>query len=72
MSKGQYTCSTLTDKQCVYVVKTLCEVASVWGFVSVILREDREVSLCLEARTGKVFAVIDCRVVVKFDVPRSY
>lgn len=28
--------------------------------------------LCLEERTGKVFAVIDCRVVVKFDMPRSY
>lgn len=46
------------------------------GFVSgrlpVIRRESREASLCLEARTGKVFAVIDCRVVVKFDMPRSY
>lgn len=52
------------------------EVASVWGFVSgrlpVIRREGREASLCLEARAGKVFAVIDCRVVVKFDMPRSY
>lgn len=46
------------------------------GFVSgrlpVIWKEGRKASTCLEARRkGKVFAVIDCRVVVKFDMPRS-
>lgn len=33
---------------------------------------EREASLCLETRRGKVFAVTDCRIVVKFDMPISY
>lgn len=56
--------------------RDFCCIVSIWGFVSgrmpIIQREDREASLCLETRTGKVFAVIDCRVVVKFDMPISY
>lgn len=47
-----------------------------WDFVSgrlpIIWKKGSESSLCLEARRkGKVFAVIDCRIVVKFDMPRS-